>query len=146
MTTKQQERDALAKIRKIVEGLGENSYIGTAFEGCFEDAEFNIDSDAAFSLKGRLELEQAEHAKTKQRLNEVAQEAASAVAVKAEALDRLEGSLARERDSREKFEAVQAERDGYFQQLHDSGEREDALELEIVHLKAKLYDQMTAGA
>ena len=39
MTTKDQERKALAQIRKIVEGLGEESYIGIAFEGCFEIAE-----------------------------------------------------------------------------------------------------------
>jgi hypothetical protein len=32
MTTKQQEREALAKIRKIVESLGENSYVGTALD------------------------------------------------------------------------------------------------------------------
>lgn len=56
MTTKQQERDALEKIRKIVDGLGPDSYIATAFAGCFEDAERNIDDDAAYSMKGRLEL------------------------------------------------------------------------------------------
>ncbi len=55
MTTKQQERDALEKIRKIVDGLGPDSYIATAFAGCFEDAERNIDDDAAYSMKGRLE-------------------------------------------------------------------------------------------
>ena len=53
--TKEQERKALAQIRKIVEGLGENSYIGTAFDGCFEDAETNIENDFAFSWKQRAE-------------------------------------------------------------------------------------------
>lgn len=55
MTTKEQERKALEKIRKIVEELGENSYIGTAFEGCFRDAEDNIEDDAAYSMKSRFE-------------------------------------------------------------------------------------------
>lgn len=32
MTTKDQERQAIEKIRKIVEGLGENSYVGFAME------------------------------------------------------------------------------------------------------------------
>lgn len=32
MTTKEQERQAIEKIRKIVEGLGENSYVGFAME------------------------------------------------------------------------------------------------------------------
>ena len=54
MTTKAQEREALQKIQKIVAGLGENSYIGTAFEGCFDLADQNIEYDAAFSLKGNL--------------------------------------------------------------------------------------------
>lgn len=55
MTTKDQERKALEKIKKIIAELGENSYIGTAFEGCIEDAEQNIDWDVAFSMKARLE-------------------------------------------------------------------------------------------
>ncbi|MEA4933103.1 MAG: hypothetical protein VB071_05890 [Lawsonibacter sp.] len=60
MTTKTQEREALQKIQKIVAGLGESSYVGTAFEGCFDIAEQNIEYDAAFSLKGQLELAQEE--------------------------------------------------------------------------------------
>lgn len=55
MTTKQQEREALAKIRKIVEGLGEDSYIGTALDGCLEIAEENIDNDFACSMKQRAD-------------------------------------------------------------------------------------------
>lgn len=51
MTTKEQERTALAKIRKIVEGLGEDSYVGTALEGCFEIAERNIEYDWASSYQ-----------------------------------------------------------------------------------------------
>ncbi|MBQ3552483.1 MAG: hypothetical protein IJA35_04945 [Clostridia bacterium] len=53
--TKQQERDALEKVRAIVKTLGPQSYIGTAFEGCFEDAESNIENDFADSYKRRLE-------------------------------------------------------------------------------------------
>lgn len=53
--TKAQEREALAEIKAIVEALGENSYLATAFEGCFEDAENNIEDDAAYSMKARWE-------------------------------------------------------------------------------------------
>ena len=35
MTTKAQERKALEQIKKIVESLGADSYIATAFEGVF---------------------------------------------------------------------------------------------------------------
>lgn len=51
MSTKQQEHEALEKIREIVSSLGEDSYIGTAFEGCFDLAEQNIEYDAAYSMK-----------------------------------------------------------------------------------------------
>ncbi|WP_306568941.1 hypothetical protein [Faecalispora jeddahensis] len=54
--SKQQERDTLEKIKKLVETLGPDSYVATAFDGCFEIAEWNIDADAADSLKGRLEM------------------------------------------------------------------------------------------
>ena len=48
--------DALAvSNKKIVEELGENSYVGTAFEGCFEIAEENINNDFACSMKQRAE-------------------------------------------------------------------------------------------
>lgn len=58
MTTKEQERKALAQIRKIVEGLGEDSYIGMAFEGCFEIAEENIENDFGCSMKQRADKAQ----------------------------------------------------------------------------------------
>lgn len=50
ITTKEQERAVLEKIKKIVEDLGENSYVGTAFEGCFEIAEDNIANDLSCSM------------------------------------------------------------------------------------------------
>lgn len=55
IATKEQERKALAQIKKIVESLGENSYIGIAFEGCFEIAEENIENDFGCSMKQRYE-------------------------------------------------------------------------------------------
>lgn len=70
MTTKEQERKAHAQIKKIVEGLGENSYIGTAFEGCFEIAEMNIENDWACSMKQRTES-----AESKRRLTTFARTA-----------------------------------------------------------------------
>lgn len=55
MTTKQQEREALAKIQKIIAGLGEDSYIGTALDGCLEIAEQNIENDWACSMKQKVD-------------------------------------------------------------------------------------------
>lgn len=52
--SKDTERKALAKIQKIVEDLGENSYLASAFTGAFEIAETNIDWDAAFTLEDEI--------------------------------------------------------------------------------------------
>ena len=67
MTSKEEERKALEQIKKIVSTLGPDSYIATAFEGCFDIAESNIDNDFACSMKqwaGRLEGQNKELTKT----------------------------------------------------------------------------------
>lgn len=53
--TKAQEREILEKIKAMVAELGPQSYLATAFEGTFEDAETNIENDFAFSMKARVE-------------------------------------------------------------------------------------------
>lgn len=58
--TKEQERKAVEKIRKIVSELGEGSYVGTALEGCLEDAESNIENDFGDSMKRRWEYAEAQ--------------------------------------------------------------------------------------
>ena len=57
--TKEQERRALEKIKAMVAELGPCSYLKTAFEGVFEDAETNIENDFAFSMKSRVESAEA---------------------------------------------------------------------------------------
>lgn len=56
MTTKDQERQAIEKIRKIVEGLGENSYVGFAMDGVLELAKDNIREDTTYSMKESAEI------------------------------------------------------------------------------------------
>lgn len=53
--TKEQERETLSKIKQMVEELGPQSYLATAFRGAFEDAEQNIEDDAAYSWYDRAE-------------------------------------------------------------------------------------------
>lgn len=67
MTTKEQERQAIAKIRRIVEGLGENSYIGFAMDGVLEVAEQNIEDDAAYSMKERMEIAERREQERRER-------------------------------------------------------------------------------
>ena len=72
--TKQQEREALEKIKAIVATLGPRSYVGTALDGCLEDAEVNIENDFGDSMRARwMEAE-----------NRVAQAAREAAAAKEE--------------------------------------------------------------
>lgn len=114
MTTKEQERKAVEKIRKIIEELGEGSYVGMALDGCLEDAESNIENDFADSMKSRWESsekkfaaarEEIEAQKTKMRLlqetidrlqreQEAAEEREEAIRKKALSPDDLDTLLA----------------------------------------------------
>ena len=75
MTTKEQERKALEQIRKIFESLGEDSYVATAFEGCFEIAEENINNDFACSMKQRVDAAEKKAELLAKRAHEKGQEA-----------------------------------------------------------------------
>lgn len=70
VATKEQERKAIQKIRKIVEELGENSYVGFAMEGVLELAEDNIREDTAYSMKKNAEIawERADKAEKESKL------------------------------------------------------------------------------
>ena len=71
--TKEQERKALAQIKKILAGLGndpDNSYVCRAFEGCVEDAESNIENDFGDSYKTRYEYREAECERLEERLRQ----------------------------------------------------------------------------
>lgn len=144
MATKAQEREALEKIRKIVEGLGENSYISMAFEGCFDDAEENIENDFGLSMNGRWQ----DAEQTVERLS------AELIIAKAEieGLKNQKEQLGKRIEQHaESFENLRAKKEEYKQsalenwnKFREQEDRADALEQEIIKLKAKLYDMMTA--
>lgn len=75
-STKDQEREALEKIKAIVESLGPDSYIGTALEGCFEIAEENIENDFACSMKQRVEAVVVENTRLKEKIKRLEDELA----------------------------------------------------------------------
>lgn len=143
MTTKEQERKALEQIKKIVEGLGENSYIGTAFEGCFEIAEDNIKNDFACSMKQAKEMAEKQFVDAKDIIKCREQELAD-----------------REKEVRELRESLEHQTD-YTNELLDRNAKTNEVgmenlrlmldykakaeeqETEIIKLKAKLYDLIT---
>ena len=133
MTTKAEERKALEQIKKIVDGLGEDSYIGTAFEGCFEIAEQNIENDWACSMKQRAEAAERNFERTHEAWEKVSAD------LKVE-----KQNAAREREKyqqlRNDFDQLRNEK---FEAENRAGCAESQivdLKNEIVNLKAKLYD------
>lgn len=144
IATKDQEREALAKIKKIVEGLGPQSYLATAFEGCFQDAEDNIENDFAFSMASRY---QSEHEKAVHNEG-VATEACKATNAEKQKnaelqkqIDAIEESLEQTRASAETLNRLLTEQREATTQAE---QRATAAELLVTQLKAKLYDYMTA--
>lgn len=142
MTTKEQERKALEKIRKIVEELGENSYVGTAFDGCFEIAEDNIENDFGCSMKQRAET-------AEEKL-----EAAGIIRGNLERENedlRIKNKLLGERIEQhdKNYEDLRLMKEEYKQNALENWnkyrEAQNALlvaEAKITELKAKLYDYM----
>ena len=155
--TKDQEREALEKIKAILDTLGPDSYVGTALEGCLEIAEENIENDWACSMKQRVEAVVVENTRLKERIKELedklaesekdyeaAHEAAHLVADEKDAeiasLKAQVSSLAETgRWNAEKCDEVRSE-------AWDLQKRAEKAEAEVIRLKAKLYDYMTAEA
>lgn len=153
MATKDQERKALEQIRKIVAGLGEESYIGKAFEGCFEIASDNIDNDFWNSPKESVRT-----------LRNNLQSERMTADTQREQVKMLKGELVemkKRADAAEnQFNMAQKTADNWCAKYNEASyiarenwnrfsEQEDkveALELENMKLKAKLYDMMTATA
>lgn len=154
--TKDQERGALEKIKAIVEALGPDSYIGTALEGCFEIAEENIENDFACSMKQRAEAVVVENTRLKEKVKELEDKLAES-GKDYEAAHAAAHEVAAEKDAEiQKLKArVQELLDdskigGEYiikqsSDLISMRERAEASEAEVIRLKAKLYDYMTAG-
>lgn len=140
MSTKQQELEALEKIREIVAELGPDSYIATAFEGCFEVARSNIENDFADSMKARWQdadrkLNEAsgtiEDLRTKLAESEKDYETAHVTAQQiAEEKDAEIASIKNELINASKMADC----------IEEYQRRIEKAEAEIICLKAKLYD------
>lgn len=146
MATKAQERAALEKIRKIVEGLGEDSYIWHAMDGVLEDAEQNIENDFWNSYRDRYEYKSTECERLEERLR---QADAKAKEAQSKAEKAVEEAMQFGEFNRTAAEAYKAEAEKqnkaateYFKELTEAKAKVEEQELEIIKLKAKLYDIM----
>ena len=155
--TKDQELEAMEKIKAIVESLGPDSYVGTAFEGCFEIAEDNIRNDFACSMKQRVEAVVVENSRLKEKVKELEEKLAEsekdyeaaheAAHLVADEKDAEIASLKAQVSSLDETGRWNAERcDEVRSEAWDLQKRAEKAEAEVIRLKAKLYDYMTAGA
>lgn len=140
MPTKAQEREALAKIKKILDTLGgdpNNSYVLRAFDGCVEHAEENIECDFANSWKLTAEnavMQRDELKRDMQGMEKAMKEKdARLKSLEEEVLEKSVkiGELG------EAFKTASMENTQKDNRIKD-------LEQQILVLKAKLYDYMTA--
>lgn len=135
--TNAQEREALAKIREILEGFDpEDTYIGKAFEGCIEQAEENICNDWMMSYKGRYDnVSEQLHAANVRiiELTKTLNQKDDAIVRLMDAKKQLSGEL----------EEVKAAYVDLEFKLERAKETADDLRQTILELKAKLYDMMT---
>ncbi len=149
MTTKDQERKALEQIKKIVAGLGEDSYIATAFAGCFEDAENNIADDAAYSMKDRVESLSKENWNKRKEIVDLK----NALKEMEERANHAEELFNAKVQSADKWCAKYHENDDNWtkcynqmvEKYNEADTKAEALELENMKLKAKLYDMMVGA-
>ena len=155
--TKDQEREALEKIKAILDTLGLDSYVGTAFEGCLEIAEENIENDFAFSMKQRVEAAVVENSRLKERVKELEDklaesekdyEAAHAAAhlVADEKDAEIQRLKTQAQELSEKLASAEEALEDANEEAGSAEARSGEAQAEIVRLKAKLYDYMTAGA
>ena len=140
MATKQQEREALDKIAEIIKGLGQDSYIAAAFDGCLDMAEDNIGNDFMCTMKARAEEAQKEVASLlveNRKQADGLQALSEAVAQKQKNIDGRDEQIA----NLNSIIKMQADRIKELEEgVESSASRVMALENENVHLKARLYD------
>lgn len=143
MTTKDQERKALEQIRKIVASLGEGSYIGTAFEGCFEIAAENIENDFACSMKQRKEAAEAAEDSLREKLSAAKKELADGDSKLRVAEMNLEEATQKNNSLRNRAELAEQHMKLEAERANRLADKNKLLAQTIIELKAKLYDYMT---
>ena len=138
--SKDDERKALAKIRKIIDDLGADSYVAAAFDGCFEMAEQNIENDWACSLKGEVESLQAQNNGLRHEIDELQKDIKVVKGLHNIGTEVSEKQKTRIKELEDRIQSLQGEVvDTDNERLQLKEELEEAKD-ENIRLKAKLYD------
>ena len=149
MVTKNDERKALEQIKEIVFKLGDDSYLSTAFEGCFEIAFMNIENDFFCSMKQKYEQEHEQVVKLLKTVNEQNDDCFK--------MEKRINDLEKEIKAKDKMlEHDKSMKVALKKELDEADKRIEHLEScleeknkaivkygdELVHLKAKMYDMI----
>lgn len=138
IATKEQERNTLEKIKKMVVELGENSYLAAAFTGAFELAEQNINDDAGYTAQYYIERAG--------RAIEIENRAKEEITrLKAE----LEGVRKAHQGTSKVLDETSERAQKYAYVIDDLKDSLKTANLEVITLKARLYDYLVreqAGA
>lgn len=170
IATKDEERNTLTKIKKLVEELGEGSYIGTAFKGAFELAEQNIEydfGDSVLDWKDKFEQKSEDCTRLSYQIEELQtnlktrDEEIKSLSTKCDSLtadkkkfheelsETCAALNAAEATAREQTALHENMVQSFFEQQERAIKAEEDLAAksdEVIKLKAKLYDMMTAKA
>ena len=142
MATKEQERKALEQIVKIVESLGENSYIAMAMQGMVEDARENIENDFGLSMKDRVETEKKKLAIREGQMDKMAKDLLQTRKEKESALTQLQQVMEERTDLWRRLRETEQTAMENLDSLTVLRDMCKAQEDQILRLKAKLYDFM----
>ncbi len=139
--TKAEERKVLEQIKTLIESTGADSYISAAFDGCIELATENIDNDYMFSFPDKLDG-------LRIRAQNDAQEAKTAKALLEDERKGSKDIIKTQQDTINKLRENERINAASYRELETKAEIQksaiEKLENEVIRLKAKLYDLMTA--
>lgn len=149
MVTKNDERKALEQIKKIIEKLGDDSYIAVAFEGCFDIAEENINNDFACSMEQKYTQEHEQVVELLKKVNsyyDEIQDLKKSNEGLLKEIDTKDQMLEHERSMKRELKKEIDSCDRQIEELETQVARFQesivSYEDELVHLKAKMYDMI----
>lgn len=141
--TKEQEREALKKIEKIIKEAGPDSYIGMTFAGIVEQAADNITNDFGCNYKeayetatDRITILNDAIRKLEDERNDLKEQMKTVTGALEAAQDKI-------KEYQHRIDDVRTEKNETTSKLMHAMEANEAQKAEIITLKAKLYDLMT---
>ena len=140
VATKEQELKALEEIVKIVESLGEGSYLSMTFEGCFEMAKDNIKNDFGSSYYKIAQSEGKKAFNLEQKLED-AQAAQYDLQKKAKEMEQIISKLQEEKSELQERIVERAKMSAsLIEENMNLRDTVSGLQEKIIRLKARLFD------